>query len=257
MLDGFQYALAQIGVVVVITALLAGLLGWLIGRSSRRRTEKAFEQAIATLAGPEPKASPFAPVDVAADSAEEAPEADAEDGLSAEAVALPLAQRQPYGTPLIEHVPLHEVEDPDATIIRPAPGPKTTPYVPPSAVISSTPIAPSAKIPSPAVAAITVLPRPPAGEPVTASPELQRLRQELHHRDLELGRVEAGALSAWDRTVPQLELQIDGLTTEIDSLRRRIREAEEHSDADARTVDHLRGLVADRDTRIAELRAPA
>jgi hypothetical protein len=39
------------------------------------------------------------------------------------------------------------------------------------------------------------------------------------------------------------------------SLRRRLREAEEHSDADALSIDHLRALVAGRDTKIAELRA--
>jgi regulator of replication initiation timing len=57
--------------------------------------------------------------------------------------------------------------------------------------------------------------------------------------------------------VPQLEDQIDTLLGENDTLRRRIREAEEHSDAGTLTVDHLRALVAERDTRIAELRAQA
>ena len=38
-------------------------------------------------------------------------------------------------------------------------------------------------------------------------------------------------------------------------LRHRLREAEEHSDADALSIDHLRALVAGRDTKIAELRA--
>jgi hypothetical protein len=85
--------------------------------------------------------------------------------------------------------------------------------------------------------------------------EVQFLRQELRKRDLEIGRIEAGALSAWDRMVPQLEQQIEDLMAESDSLRRRLREAEEHSDADALSIDHLRALVAGRDTKIAELRA--
>jgi chromosome segregation ATPase len=84
---------------------------------------------------------------------------------------------------------------------------------------------------------------------------VQQLRAQLRNRDLEIGRIEAGALSAWDRMVPQLQQQIDDLLAENDTLRRGIREAEEHSDVDAATVDHLRELVAERDTKIAELRA--
>jgi hypothetical protein len=85
--------------------------------------------------------------------------------------------------------------------------------------------------------------------------EVQFLRQELRRRDLEIGRIEAVALSAWDRMVPLLEQQIEVLVSESDSLRRRLREAEEHSEADALSIHHLRALVADRDTKIAELRA--
>lgn len=253
MLDGFQYVLAQIGVVVAITALLAGLLGWLIGRGSRRRTEKSFERAIAAIARTEPEASAFAPPSVpetAVVPEDPAPEtdpappavADAEPAAAEE----PLAQRQPYVATVIEHVPLHEVADPDATIIRPASTPKTTPYLPPGSVITSAPVGPGAAPYRP----------PTSVQPATAE-DVQQLRQELRNRDLEIGRIEAGALSAWDRTVPQLERQIDDLLAENDTLRRTIREAEEHSDVDAATVEHLRALVAERDTRIAELRAQA
>jgi hypothetical protein len=34
---------------------------------------------------------------------------------------------------------------------------------------------------------------------------VQELHRKLRAKDLELGRLEAGTLSAWDRTVPQLE----------------------------------------------------
>ncbi len=248
MLDGFQYVLAQVGVVVAVTALLAGILGWLIGRGSRRRSEKVFAQAIATISRPEPGASPFAPKATDADVGEgsETPiaEVDPDADAPADVAPQPLAQRLPYGATLIDHVPLHEVDDPDSTVIRPASSPKTTPYLPPSAVITSTPAGPSA---APYRARM--------GAQVSTSEDVQQLRQELRSRDLELGRIEAGALSAWDRMVPQLQQQIDGLTRENDALRRRIREADEHSDADAIAVEHLRALVADRDAKIAELRA--
>lgn len=249
MLDGFQYVLAQIGVVVVVTALLAGVLGWLVGRGSRRRTEKAFERAIAAVSGPEAVASRFAPTSSSADTAEdpETPLVQAEETEApAEVTGPPLAQRQPYGIPVIEHVPLDDMADPDATVIRQAPSSKTPPYLPPTPVISSTPLVPNAP-----------LYRARLGVQAVTAEEVQQLRHELRNRDLELGLIEAGALSAWDRTVPKLGQQIDELMAENDAIRRRVREVEEHSDADALTVDHLRALVAERDARIAELRPGA
>lgn len=247
MLDGFQYVLAQIGVVVAITALLAGVLGWLVGHGSRRRTEKAFERAVAAIARPESETSPFAPTPSPEDVVDQrealAARTDPEDHPPAEVDPLALGPGQPYGVQLIQHAPLHVSDDPDATVIRPAPGPMTTPYAPP-AVISSVPAGPGG-VPD----RVSTTAQAPTSEDVL------QLRQELRDRDLELGRIEAGALSAWDRVVPRLEEQIAALTSEIDALARRARAAEERLDADALLVDHLRALVASRDTTIAELRA--
>jgi hypothetical protein len=233
MLDGFQYVLVQIGFVVVVTALLAGVLGWLIGRSNgRRRAEKAATQSASAR-----------PVVV---------EEPAPDTTVAE-VAPTHGSPEPAEEPLIDHVPLHAIEDPDRnedpdrTVIRMPPtsgGSGTTRYLPPTAV--DTYFAPVAS-PAPTVEGSSVR--------VVTVEEVQFLRQELRKRDLEIGRIEAGALSAWDRMVPQLEQQIEDLMAESDNLRRRLREAEEHSDADALSIDHLRTLVAGRDTKIAELRA--
>ena len=233
MLDGFQYVLVQIGFVVVVTALLAGVLGWLIGRSNgRRRAEKAATQSASAR-----------PVVV---------EEPAPDTAVAE-VAPTHASPEPAEEPVIDHVPLHAIEDPDRnedpdrTVIRMPPtsgGSGTTRYLPPTAV--DTYFAPVAS-PAPTVEGSSVR--------VVTVEEVQFLRQELRKRDLEIGRIEAGALSAWDRMVPQLEQQIEDLMAESDNLRRRLREAEEHSDADALSIDHLRTLVSGRDTKIAELRA--
>lgn len=233
MLDGFQYVLAQIGFVVAVTALLAGVLGWLIGRSNgRRRAEKAAAQSAS--------ARPVVAEEPAPDTA-------------VAEVAPTHAWPEPDAEPLIDHVPLHAIEDPDRnedpdrTVIRMPPtsgGSGTTLYLPPTAVATySTTVAnPAPVLPTSSLRVVTVA-------------EVQFLRQELRQRDLEIGRIEASALSAWDRMVPQLEQQIEDLMAESDSLRRRLREAEEHSDADALSIDHLRALVADRDTKIAELRA--
>lgn len=245
MLDGFQYVLAEIGVVVAITALLAGVLGWLIGHGSRRRTEKAFEQAIAAISRTVPETSPFAPpTSTSTDAVETSGAEPAEEDAPANIAPLPVTAFPPYGVTLIDHVPSQELEDPDATVIRPASFPKTALYVPPSPVISSVPPAQP-----------TSVSRERTVAPTSTSDDVLRLRQELRDRDVELGRLEAGALSAWDRILPHLHEQMKTLVSENDQLQRRIRAAEEHSDADALTLDHLRAKVAERDLRIAELRA--
>jgi hypothetical protein len=93
--------------------------------------------------------------------------------------------------------------------------------------------------------------------PVSTSEDAEQLRQDLRARDLEVGRLEAGALFAWDRTVPPLQEQIRALTRQNEDLLRSVRAAGEHSDAAAVTLGHLRALVAERDLRIAELRGQA
>jgi hypothetical protein len=226
-----SYVLAQIGVVVAVTALLAGVLGWLIGRSNgRRRAEKAAAQS----ASDRPVVS----------------ETPTPDTAVAQAAPTHVAP-EPDAVPLIDHVPLHAIEDPDRnedpdrTVIRMPPTsgrPGTAPYLPPTAVATHSHATPAPVMPTPSLRVVTVA-------------EVQFLRQELRRRDLEIGRIEAVALSAWDRMVPLLEQQIEVLVSESDSLRRRLREAEEHSEADALSIHHLRALVADRDTKIAELRA--
>jgi hypothetical protein len=255
MLDGFQYVLVQIGFVVAVTALLAGVLGWLIGRSNgRRRAEKpAAQSASARPVVAEEPAPNTAVAEVAPTHASPEPATEPAPDTAVAEVVPTHASPEPATEPLIDHVPLHAIEDPDRnedpdrTVIAMPPwsgGSGTTRYLPPTAV--DTYFAPVAS-PAPTVGA--------SGVRVVTVEEVQFLRQELRKRDLEIGRIEAGALSAWDRMVPQLEQQIEDLTAEGDSLRRRLREAEEHSDAGALSTDHLRALVADRDTKIAELRA--
>ena len=243
MLDGFQYVLAQVALVVAVTALLAGVLGWLIGRGNgRRRAEKAM--ALSTSPAPTPDLPPVTPAPAAPTHLIES---DAPHFVAvSEGSPTPVL---PDTEPLIEHAPMHAMEDPDRTVIRMPPslasgGPGTTPYLPPTAVATySAPVAnPAPVLPTSSLRVVTV-------------EEVQFLRQELRQRDLELGRIEAGALSAWDRMVPQLDEQIENLVAENHTLKRRLREAEEHSDADALNVDHLRTLVADRDAKIAELGA--
>ena len=112
MLDGFQYVIGQIGVVLAITALLAALLGWFLGRGSRRRNEEALERAIAAVTRPATDATAFAPSDTAAT---EDPQS-ATDDLEGDD-EFP-THRLPYGVAPIDRVPLHDGES--GTVIRPA-----------------------------------------------------------------------------------------------------------------------------------------
>ena len=239
MLDGFQYVLAQVAFVVAVTALLAGVLGWLIGRGNgRRRAKRAM--ALSTAPAPTPDQPLVTPApDAPMYLIEHAP-------LQAPAQA-PVQVEAPMRAPI--QAPMEAMEDPDRTVLRMPPslasgGPGTTPYLPPTAVATH-------YVPTASTAPVL----PTSSLRVVTVEEVQFLRQELRQRDLELGRIEAGALSAWDRIVPLLEEQIEDLVAENHTLRRSLREAEEHSYADALTVDRLRTLVADRDAKIAELRA--
>ena len=279
MLDGLQYVIAQIAAIVTLAAVLAGLLGWVVGRGSgKRRAEKALASAPASRLQPAPPVTapvtpevvaPIAPIVEAAPQvpvAEAAPVETIDPSSEVELPELPSwSPNEPISTeiaaPVVEpaqptdYAPTHayvdsadtddddddDDPDPDRTVLRPAPsfGSATTPYVPPRfSVVTST------------------LSEKELNGAVPASvQEVQELRREVRAKELELGKLEAGALSAWDRTVPRLESQIVELQDENAALRRQLRDAEEHSDADAQTVERLRTSVAERDARLAELRA--
>lgn len=112
MLDGFQYVIGQIGVVLAITALLAALLGWFVGRGSRRRNEEALERAIASVTRSATDASAFAPSDAATQESDDATvDLEGDDEFP--------THRLPYGVAPIDHVPLRDGES--GTVIRPAP----------------------------------------------------------------------------------------------------------------------------------------
>ncbi len=277
--DGMQDVIAQIALIVTAAAVLTGILGWLVGSASgKRRAAKALASTSASR--PQPAAAPTAapspavfeatapvieavPVAAATDASAPAdPEPMAFAPFAPEPVAPAYALvAEPVAAP-IAYVPTHaftepsdsyldeEYEedddddddpDPDRTVLRPAPsfGSATTAYVPARFSV----VTPTLSEPEPT----TVVP--------ASVQEIQELLREVRAKELELGALEAGALSAWDRTVPALEAKISALQDENDSLRRQIREADERSDADARTVERLRSLVAERDSRLAEIRA--
>jgi hypothetical protein len=275
MLEGLRDVVAQIALIVAVTALLASLLGWILGRASgKRRAEKSaaaitpsrLTRAPARSHSPRHaiEATEDASVPVAEDVLAPVPSrpiVDVTEPVDA-LVFFDAAARQHVQpsshveNPVVEPVATDtlaepaddggdedEDTDPDRTVLRPAPGmtpaPGTPLYTPPPLTVVTS--APSES-------------EPAAGLPASVQ-EVQELRRELRAKELELGKLEAGALSAWDRTVPHLEAQISALLDENAWLRRQIRDAEEHSAADTRTVERLRSLVAERDSLLAEIRA--
>ena len=322
MLDGLREVIAQIALIVAVVALLAGVLGWLLGNASgTRRAERAAaasrasrltpaheQPSLLTPAHEQPsrltpahvQASPsflprhamraavhapvpleegFAPIVPTSRIVDVARPPDAP--VLAEA---PVRQdlepsrpvTEPVVEPVVEPVPADTLdefsgagaeassdadpdedpdanadEDPDRTVLRPAPS-MTSASWSPGMSTSGTPLYAPPRF---AVATSTLSDSgPTAGRPASMQ-EVQELRRELRAKELELGRLEAGVFSAWDRTVPHLETQISALLNENASLRRQIRDADEHSAADAKTVERLSSLVAERDCRLAEIRA--
>lgn len=238
-MDGLQLVVAEIALVAAVAALLAGILGWLIGRrSGRRRAEKSFADAMAAVR--------LTPAKHVADDVPAAPVAPVEtpvEPVAVETVPEPIVV-EPVAA--VEPEPVPEPVLPESNVPEPA-----SPWSPPDVTVIRPPSSGTvAYAPSP----FAILPSDPSAR-LSSVAEVQELRRELRAKDLELGRLEAGALSAWDRTVPQLENQLTDLIAENDSLQRKIREAQEHSAADALTAEHLRDLVADRDARLAELRS--
>lgn len=280
MLDGLRYVIAQIALIVAVTALLASVLGWLLGHASgTRRAEKAAAASRASRLMPAPvQTSPsFSPrhaMEAAGDVpvlAEEvlAPVVPTSIVNASEPAEAPVLSEAPApgdlepSPPIVEPVTADTLDgsadagadedaDPDRTVLRPAPGMTSTSGTPGMTSIPGTPLYTPPRL-------TVATPTPSESEPTAERPasmqEVQELRRELRAKELELGKLEAGVFSAWDRTVPHLETQISDLLDENVSLRRQIRDAQEHSDADAKTVERLRTLVAERDSRLAEIRA--
>lgn len=259
MLEGLREVIAQIALIVAVAALLAGVLGWLLGRASgqRRAEQAAAARTASRLTHARVRTAPaFSPLH-AQEAVGDVPSPVAEEFLPAVSPILGVGVTEPDEAPLLADPADADVdgdEDPDRTVLRPAPGmrsPSGTPhYAPPRSTFVA------ARVSASGLSAA----RPASveeGQELRSEhhAEVQALRSELRVKELELGRLEAGALSAWDRTVPRLEARISDLLDENVSLRRQIRDAEEHSGADARTVERLRSLVAERDSRLAEIQA--
>ncbi|MHB1007735.1 MAG: hypothetical protein ACYC1E_00570 [Propionibacteriaceae bacterium] len=293
MLDGFQYVLGQISVVLVITALLAAVLGWYLGRGSRRRNDAALERALAAITRGETDASPFAPSQAAdrEDPADEVPETTDRGGEP----EFP-THRLPFGMAPIDHVPLHEGDDAEGTVIRPAPDetvlrPSDATVLRPSVQVGTaippsqdgtvirgvqdvtlmrhpeqttvlrpgqqgTVIRPTATpfVPSTVIRSVPgISERPVDADAPSTVEDGSLLRPDLRDADLQVGRIEAAALAAWDRTVPMLEQQLQDLAAQNDELHLMLRDAQDRLESGATT--HLRAVAVE--SRNAERRARA
>ncbi len=77
-------------------------------------------------------------------------------------------------------------------------------------------------------------------DPQTLLAEIAELRSELDRKDMELMRLETGATSAWDTTVPDLQNRIDELRSDNDRLIGELRQARNQLDSLFAELDRAR-----------------
>lgn len=83
--------------------------------------------------------------------------------------------------------------------------------------------------------------------PLDPRSEVAELRAKLDRKERELSRLETVAVTAWDRTVPQLERTVAALRLERDTATAEFKAATQALEVAGAEVERLRGAVAERD----------
>ena len=78
------------------------------------------------------------------------------------------------------------------------------------------------------------------------------LEHNLAARDMEISRLETGAVTAWDTTVPNLEHRIDELADHNTQLQRELAAMSDRLDGQLGEAEALRRALQERDRRLAE-----
>lgn len=95
----------------------------------------------------------------------------------------------------------------------------------------------------------------PAGVEVTTDEfdglSLDELRNRLAHAQVQIGRIEAGAVSAWDRTVPALEDRIADLQRLNAQLQAKLNQLQQAKGSTSGTSDQHRKPADRRDQRVS------
>lgn len=92
----------------------------------------------------------------------------------------------------------------------------------------------------------------PALDPGVAA-RLAELEQLVAAKDREISMLEAGAVTAWDKTVPTLEWQIDSLREENSEMAAMLRKALDELESQSVQAEALRSALSERDRRLAGL----
>lgn len=208
-MDGLAFAIGSNAVLIVA----AGVLGMLVGYFGLRRLRK--DPPAAVPVPPEMVSAPASPVEesemagaagtgVFTDTA-------GPDPVTRPGSPTPAAVPTRTGASPIEPATVNELTD---TVVRPA------------------------------IPAESASPEPPMPSVDAATQaQLEDLREVLRWREIEFSRLEAGAVTAWDRTMPALQGRIAELETELAELKA----------ANAGLTEAL-GLAQERAQRLQESR---
>ena len=217
-MGSFAALTVEFALIIAVAAVCGGVLGWVLGR--RRAAEALTPASRPALERPDADAPPAAATGLSDRAAPAAPHADAPED----------ADEQP--TQVLEAITEPEPEEPDTPAGAEQPAARD---------------ARDARTPEGAAAA-------PAADP---DPEIAarvaELEQLIAAKDREISMLEAGAVAAWDKTVPTLEWQIDSLREENSEMAAMLRKALDELESQSVQAEALRSALSERDRRLAGL----
>lgn len=212
-MGSFAALTVEFALIIAVAAVCGGVLGWVLGR--RRAAEALTPASRPALERPDADAPPAAATALSDRATPAAPHADAPED----------ADEQP--TQVLEAITEPEEPDTPAGAERPAAGDAQTPQV-----VATAPAAD----PDPEIAA-----------------RVAELEQLIAAKDREISMLEAGAVAAWDKTVPTLEWQIDSLREENSEMAAMLRKALDELESQSVQAEALRSALSERDRRLAGL----
>lgn len=229
-MTGLVYAIMQNLVLLIVAALL----GWAVGFFGfRRRKKQVTEQSPAT-------AIPIVP---SSDAPSAPPVGDPTSFSGPDVPPAPAAGHDPAGVPVPPSVE-EDDDDWETTIIRPRDA-----VIPSMAEAVASHTSDTAQLDATMVAATQT----PARDVAGLTQQVTSLQQELKTQIEAMNRLEAGAVTAWDRTLPVLQEQIDTLEKEKVQAMGQMAELNDRLSQEQIRAEHLQSALNERDKRITEL----
>ncbi len=254
-MTGLVYAILQ----NLVLLILAAALGWAVGFFGFRGRGKNKQQQPAEVAsGPQAPPAAAMPMSPGAQAMPPAAPPAATPSLAPGSTSgptpFPVPVAPPAGAPAQVPPPVDappvdaprtdttEDED-DSTIIRPPGADLPT---------ATTPVVPARDAAS-VDAANEALGAPVATDVEGLTQQVEALQTQLRAQVDEMNRLEAGAVTAWDRTLPVLQGQIEQLEKEKNDALEQVVDLTNRLETEQARAERLQGALGDRDKRIAEL----